>query len=91
MAHVELNSILVNFQHWFRKKHSCETQLITTTETIQRSLDKGRQTDIQILDFSKAFDTVAHERLLTKLAFYGVTGKTKTTSEHGSPEEHRRW
>ena len=38
-------------------------------------LDKGNSVDAVYLDFGKAFDTVAHERLLIKLKGYGVNGK----------------
>ena len=36
--------------------------------------NKNTQTDIAILDFSKAFDTVPHDRLLHKMNAYGVQG-----------------
>ena len=40
------------------------------------TLDMKKQTDIVILDFSKAFDRVPHQRLLGKLDHLGVRGQT---------------
>ena len=42
------------------------------------SFDKGNQVDMAILDFSKAFDTVPHDRLLHMLGSYGITGTLHT-------------
>ncbi len=77
MKHSDALNILKHFQHGFRKYHSCETQLLTTCEDLLRSLDRKCQIDCLILDFSKAFDTVAHRRLLYKLDYYGIRGTTK--------------
>ena len=38
-------------------------------------MDGKLQVDAAILDFSKAFDKVAHSRLLYKLDYYGIRGK----------------
>ena len=64
MAHLEQLNILKDYQHGFRKGRSCETQLIITVDEIAKSLDNRSQVDLLILDFSKAFDTVPHARLL---------------------------
>ena len=74
MEHLETHNILADFQHGFREKRSCETQLIITVEEISRYLDNKQQVDMLILDFSKAFDTVPHTRLLRKLDHCGVRG-----------------
>ena len=74
--HLDKHNILSPFQHGFRSKHSCETQLLVTTHDIASIHDESLQCDIGVLDFSKAFDTVPHHRLSNKLDHYGVDGKT---------------
>jgi hypothetical protein len=74
MNHLDKHNILVDFQHGFRNKRSCESQLGITTEDIAGNLDNNQQVDMLILDFSKAFDTVPHKRLLKKLESYGING-----------------
>ena len=74
MSHLEEFKILSDIQHGFRKSHSCETQLLITLEDLTTNLDDGKQSDIILLDFAKAFDNVPHQRLLLKLNHYGVQG-----------------
>ena len=76
MDHVDLHKILVHYQHGFRSKHSCETQLINTIQELAKGLDEQKQMDLLILDFAKAFDKVAHQRLLRKLDYYGIRDNT---------------
>ena len=76
MDYLNQNNILIENQLGFRSNHPCVTQLITLTEDISFALDHHKQTDIILLDFSKAFDTVPHQQLLTKLRYYGITGSS---------------
>jgi hypothetical protein len=76
MNHFDKFSILTNKQHGFRAKHSCEAQLILTVNDLALSLNNKSQTDMVIMDFAKAFDTVPHNRLLLKLNRYGIRNKT---------------
>ncbi len=39
-------------------------------------MQRGKQTDVLIMDFSKAFDKVGHLRLLLKLEHYSIQGRT---------------
>ena len=75
-AHLENYGILHNAQHGFRKRRSCETQLINTVHNFASALNNREQIDAILLDMSKAFDTVPHERLCHKLSLYGIRGTT---------------
>ena len=74
MTHLDAHNVLVDHQHSFRSNHSCETQLINIIEHLACSINYRNQTDLLILDFSKAFDTVDHKRLLLKIKYYGIRG-----------------
>ena len=78
MTHLERFNVLCDNQHGFRKKWSCETQLIVIIHEIAKYLSCGSQVDVILLDFEKTFDKVPHARLLHKLDFYDISEILKT-------------
>ena len=73
-----VNNLITPLQHGFLRNHSCVTQLLSVLHTIGRNLDKNIQTDVIYLDFAKAFGTVDHNVLLSKLKAYGESGQLLT-------------
>jgi hypothetical protein len=67
----EISGWLCEGQHGFRLGCSCESQVVTVCQDIAELLDEGVRTDAIVIDFSKAFDLVLHDRLLTKIAETG--------------------
>ena len=47
---------------------------MVTAHDLLKSYDSNTQSDILVLDFSKAFDTVPHRKFLSKLEAYGIQG-----------------
>ena len=72
--HLTQYNILRTEQHGFRSGRSCESQLLITIHDLAQNLDEGKQTDVILLDFTKAFDKVPHNRLCYKLSLYGIRG-----------------
>ncbi len=55
------------------KGRSCLTNLLETFEDITKMIDEGGGVDMIYLDYSKAFDSVPHKRLLSKLKACGLS------------------
>ena len=75
MTHMTENDLLSPKQHGFIQGRSCVTQLLAVLDSWTLALDEGGNIDTIYLDFAKAFDTVPHQRLLTKLRGYGIEGR----------------
>ena len=74
MDHLERQNILVDYQHRFRHRRSCESQLLINSHDLASILNRRSQVDVAVLDFAKAFDKVPHQRLLKKLCYYNLHG-----------------
>ena len=71
LEYCESRNLLSNCQHGFLSGRSTVTQLLEYTNTITGSLDTRLVVDAVYLDFSKAFDSVCHTKLLTVLYNFG--------------------
>ncbi|KAK4810744.1 hypothetical protein QYF61_007718 [Mycteria americana] len=68
--HIQDNQVIRPSQHGFMKGRSCLTNLISFYDRVTRLVDEGKAVDV--VDFSKAFDTISHSILLEKLAAHGL-------------------
>ena len=75
IQHFQGSCLFSDHQHGFMNGRSCLTNLITVLDSWTTILEDGGSVDTIYLDFSKAFDTVPHERLLMKLESYGIEGQ----------------
>ena len=74
MKHLDQNNILSPFQHGFRLRHSCETRLLATVHDLAKGIDQHLQSNLVLLDFTKAFDSVPNKHLFLKLQHSGING-----------------
>ena len=70
---IEKHDYLYELQSGFRSSYSTDSCRIHLLDHILKQQDKGQYTGIVILDLQKAFDTVNHKILTSKLIAMGVS------------------
>ena len=71
-SYLSNNHLLSPTQHGFRPRHSTETALITISDQLLTSFDRGEVSLLCLLDLSKCFDVIDHSKLLSKLSLHGI-------------------
>ena len=81
LSFLSKNNILSNSQHGFTESRSTESALCEFQLTLVDAIDKNLHALGLFVDFSRAFDRVNHEILLSKLDRYGIRGQERKLFE----------
>lgn len=71
---IETQNLLSEHQYGFRSNRSTTMAVMELTEKILSAIDKREYTVGVFMDLQKAFDTIDHNLLMTKLERYGIRG-----------------
>ena len=74
-AHLAENNLLSQAQHGFVSGHSTCTNLLECLNDWTLTVQRKKAVTVAYIDFSRAFDSVSHKKLLAKLYTYGISGK----------------
>ena len=74
-SYLEANKLLSERQFGFRQRSSTQHAVTILVDSIRQNMDRGLMTGAVFLDLRKAFDTVDHSRIISKLPLYGIRDK----------------
>ena len=66
------HELFTDVQHGYRRGRSTETALTVITDSVYRAMDSGEISILVLLDLSKCFDVISHEKMLEKLSLYNI-------------------
>ena len=75
VQHIKTNHLACSQQHGFTKGRSTTTNLLEALNIWSEAMMHGIPVDILFLDYSKAFDTVPHRRLMKQIESFGIYGQ----------------
>ena len=74
LNYIDTNKLFYNDQYGFRPRHSTELAAVRFVTDLIKDMDNYKIPTTVLIDLSKAFDTLNHDILLSKLGYYGVSG-----------------
>ena len=75
MKHLIDENLLSSKQYGFISGRSTTLQLLNYIDKCVKTIAEGGVIDIIYFDFAKAFDSVPHRRLISKLESFGISGR----------------
>ena len=74
VSFLDSKGVLNECQFGFRKNHSTVHAIHHSVDIVKEALGRGQEVLGIFIDLSKAFDTIDHKMLLSKLEHYGIRG-----------------
>ena len=71
---MDTDKLFYNDQYGFRPRHSTELAAVRFVNDLIKDMGNYKIPITVLIDLSKAFDTLNHDILLSKLRSYGVSG-----------------